>query len=480
MTRTAFLAAALSLPLFVAGAHAQEIEAPPAPGAAISVYANGLSVVTEHRAAVAPGGPVAVALPDLPVGLDIDTLTVRVGAESAGTVSARRDVLSQESLLRRSLGREIVWLVPVGDSGAEREIRGTLVGYQGGLVLRVGDRYEAMPPGRLALDALPPGMIGGLEVFAAAAPPAGETPVVARYTVPNLAWSASYEAALPPDAETLTLTGHYRLTNETDTDFEAARLRLVAGEVNRVAPQPVMMERAAPAAMATMALDAAPAPPRAASLGDVHVYDLADPIDLPAHQSVKRVLIGPVSVPVEKHYRLTGTGLAQNGGRLGPVEGLRPSVSLTFENAADGPLGTALPAGIVRVLGGLAGDGGDAPAVILGEDGISHLPVGGTAEIALGLAFDVTASRRITDFEFTGGGSNRHQRPYRVVHEIRLKNGRSEAVVVDLRERFHGAPFEIRDASIAPESRDGESAHWKIDIPANGETTLTYTARVTP
>lgn len=480
MNRTLLSACVLGLSALSMSALAQDSEAPPAPGAAISVYANGLSVVTEHRAIDAPGGAVSIALPALPTGLDVDTLTVRVGDAAAGTVSVRRDVLSQDSLLRRSLGREIVWLVPVGDTGAEREIRGTLVGYQGGLVLRIDDRFEVMPPGRLALDALPPGMIGGLEVAAAAAPSAGETEVVARYTLPNLAWSATYEAALPPDADALVLTGYYRLINETDTAFPAARLRLVAGEVNRVAPASEMMVRAAPVAMASMAMDAAPSAPKQASLGDVHVYDLEDPIDLPAHRSVKRVLVGPVSIPVEKRYRLSGTGLVQNGGRGGPIEGLRPTVSLTFENTVDGPLATPLPAGTVRVLGALAGDGEAAPAVILGEDRINHLPIGGTAEIALGRAFDVTAERRVLDYEITGAASNRHQRPYRAVHEITIENGRSETVTVDLVEMFHGQQFDIRDASIDPAERDGVSTSWKIEIPANGERVLTYTARVTP
>lgn len=480
MKRTVLSAWVLGLSVLSIPAQAHAIEAPPAPGAAISVYANGLSVVTENRSADVPGGAVSIALPALPTDLDVDTLTVHVGDAAAGTVSVRRDVLSQDSLLRRSLGREIVWLVPVGDSGAEREIRGTLVGYQGGLVLRIDDRFEVMPPGRLALDALPPGMIGGLEVAAAATPAAGETPVVARYTVPNLAWSATYEAALPPDADALVLTGYYRLINETDTAFPAARLRLVAGEVNRVAPAPEMMVRAAPRAMATMAMDAAPAAPKQASLGDVHVYDLADPIDLPAHRSVKRVLIGPVSIPVEKRYRLNGTGLVQNGGRSGPVEGLRPAVSLSFDNTLDGPLSTPLPAGTVRVLGALSGDDGTAPAVILGEDRIAHLPIGGTAEIALGRAFDVTAARRVLDYEITGAAANRHQRPYRAVHEITIENGRDETVTVDVVEMFHGQQFDIRDASIPAVERDGVSAGWEIDVPANGERVLTYTVRVTP
>lgn len=474
-----------------ASAQNAAVEAPPAPGAAIAVYSDGLSVIREGRTAVLPGGTAEILLPGLPEDLDRASLSVSVAGAPALSLALRRDRLSPDQLLARSVGQEVVWLVQVGETGAEREIRGTLVNVDGGVVLKVGERYEVMPDGRLALDHLPSGMTGGLEVTAEAEAPAGDHPVVLRYITPALSWSADYTATLSPDDSTLRLSGHYMIDNGTGIDFPAAALRLVAGETNRVDPQPQRETMARLSAAPMMAADSPatmPAPPQGAALGDVHVYDLADRADLPSDRTVRRLLLAPTAVPVEKIYRLTGTGMVSPmvrpmvpGGRgAGGGENLRPSVHLSFVNAADGPLNRALPAGPVRVFGALPDDGPDAPPVLLGADRLDHLPVGETAELTLGRAFDVTADRVVEDYETTGSDPNIHRVPYRATHAITLRNGREEAVTVEVTERFGAQSWEIVSANPDPDRRDAGAAVWTVPVPARGETVLRYSVRVRP
>ncbi|MDW3205756.1 MAG: DUF4139 domain-containing protein [Alphaproteobacteria bacterium] len=474
------LAAALTVSA-ATGAYAQSV-AEPAPGAAISVYADGLSVIRESRAADVPAAGAGISLPGLPQSLDWSTLSVSIGGTPADSIHIRQDDLSPQSLLRRSIGREITWLVPAGDSGAEREIRGTLVNVDGGIVLKVGDRFEAMPDGRLALKELPAGMTGGLEVTAVSGATAGNHPVSLGYVAPNLAWSADYEAVLLPDESGLVLSGQYQITNGTDAGFQEAAIRLVAGETNRAqgGPRPEMMAMATMDSAASMKSAPRAAPPQPASLGDVHVYDIDGRVDLPAGETVRRVLLAPVAVPAEKIYRLSGSGLVHPGQPMRLQDGLRPEVNIRFENAEDGPLAKILPAGPVRVYGALAEDSEASPRVILGEDRLSHLPVGGDAELRLGRAFDVTAERQVVDYETTGVAEHRHLHPYRATHEITLKNGRDEAVTVEMTEHLSAQSWEITDASLTPESRDAGSAVWNITIPAKGETVLRYTVRVQP
>ena len=459
---------------------AESVAAGPMTESAIAIYNDGISVVGEKRtASLIEGG--SVLLSDLPDALDAGSLLVDIAGKPAYSLTLHQDTLSQDSLLQRSIGKEIVWLVPAGD-GAEREIRGTLMGIVGGILIKTGGRYEILPPnGRLALDRLPDGMAGGLEILAETDAPSGTQPVAVRYLTAGLGWSADYTAELLPDGSGLTLSGHYLLDNRTGTNFRNAAIRLVAGDTTR------MMKGGGPQEMAVRTLNAMPmadsaavAPPQEATLGDVHVYDLGARIDLPSNRQIRRSLIDPVTVPVEKLYRLTGNGLVRPGQNMGLVDGLRPAVSLKIDNAEDGPLGKALPAGIVRVFGGLAADDDASPDVLLGEDSLQHLPVGGEAVLSLGRAFDVTATRRVTDYEITGTAPNRWQAPYRVTHEIVLKNGREEPVTLDLTESLGGAEWSLVDASHKVASKDAGGLTWKIDIPARGETTLTYTAKVQP
>lgn len=163
-----------------------------------------------------------------------------------------------------------------------------------------------------------------------------------------------------------------------------------------------------------------------------------------------------------------------------PVEGLRPTVTLSFVNAEKGPLGRALPAGPVRVFGALAADAPDAPAVILGEDRVGHLPVGATVKLALGRAFDVTASRKVTGYKVTGSAAKPWLAPHRASHEITVSNGRDEPVVVKLVETLQARKWEIRDASLAPQSTEAGRAIWMVPVPAKGQTVLTYSVDLTP
>lgn len=455
----------------------------PQPGASIAVYSDGLSVVREWRDVVVAEDDPYIILSGLYDGIDISTLSVFLDGASPRDVRVRRDMVRPDILLERSIGNEVTWIVEAGETGAERQIRGILVSVDGGVILHTNERYEVMPPGRLALDELPDGLTPeGLTVEAALNWQVGEFPVELRYVTPDLSWSADYTASLLPDSSGLILSGAYMITNATDVGYDDALVRLVAGETNRVpapTPQPSARMETMAVAQAAPVADMAGAP-GGASLGDVHVYDLTDRVDLPAGETVRRTLLAAVEIPVEKIYRLTGTGNVTPDDTRRAQDGLRPEVTINFENSADGPLGRALPAGPIRVFGALADDDARSPAVILGEDYGDHFPVGGEAELTLGRAFDVTVERIVTDYQTTGLAQNRWQNPYRAGHRITLSNGRDEAVEVELVEMISGQSWSIDRSSHEPVDQSAGSVTWRLSVPAQGQVDLNYSVSVTP
>jgi len=455
----------------------------PQPGAAIAVYADGLSVVREWREIGVTPENSTLLFSGLYEGIDVSTLTVLMDGQPPRDLRVRRDTVRPDLLLARSVGDQVTWIVEAGETGAERQIRGILISVDGGVILYTNDRYEVMPPGRLAIEELPPGLTpDGLSVEAGLTGQDGLLNVELRYVTPELSWSADYSASLLPDSSGLILSGAYMITNATDVGYEDALVRLVAGETNR-APAPV--PQMAMARMETMAaVQAAPAmadsAPSQASLGDVHVYDLNERVDLPAGETVRRTLLASVEIPVDKTYRLIGNGNVTPDDTRRALDGLRPEVTLSFENTAEGPLGRALPAGPIRVYGALAEDEANAPAVILGEDYGDHFPVGAEAELTLGRAFDVTAERIVTDYETTGLSQNRWQNPYRAGHRITLSNGRDEPVEVELIETISGQDWELNRSSHEPAEQDAGSVTWRITVPAQSDVDVNYTVSVTP
>lgn len=441
----------------------------------LAIYGDGRSVVREQRSVedFADGGNASIL--GLPNDLDLSSLSVEMDGVPAASLEIRNDVVAPSSLLRRSLGRSITWLAPIGTAGEERAFTGTLISIANGIILEIDGRLEVMPPGRLVLDRLPPGMTEGLEVQANLQPSSGPGALVARYLTPNLFWSADYDAVLSLDSDSAVLSGRYAIRNNTETDFDAATVRLVAGEITRSG----LDERAMMAEMQreeVFELASAKSAPRAARLGDVHVYDLPGTIRLPANRMTRSVLLPPSPVSAVRRYRLEGSGVLPPDWKPSAQEGLRPKVVLELKNDT----GQALPAGVIRVFGALENDGSTAPPVVLGEAWLGHLPVDETATLGLGSAFDVIADRRVSDYENLGKTRDRARDRYRVTHEIALRNSRTETVEVAVHEFLGLQQLRFVESSLAPSEQDADSVTWLVSVPAGGTVTLSYTARVDP
>jgi hypothetical protein len=135
-------------------------------------------------------------------------------------------------------------------------------------------------------------------------------------------------------------------------------------------------------------------------------------------------------------------------------------------------LGIPLPKGIVRVYK----KDKQGNAQFVGEDQIDHTPGNEIVRLKLGNAFDVTASRKQTDFQRLGE-EGRHHVVFESAYQIVLKNARKEAVTVIVREPVPG------DWTIVSESQPhtraaSDVAEWKVSVPAEGKVTLTYRVRV--
>jgi hypothetical protein len=166
------------------------------------------------------------------------------------------------------------------------------------------------------------------------------------------------------------------------------------------------------------------------------------------------------NVAVERQYRLTNLATAY------PYEDARgpsaASVRLRVPDTAQAGFGQPLPAGTLRVY---AGD------LYRGAERIEDIPVGGELTVDLGRAFDVTATARQTAYERLG------ERSYETAQEITVRNAKDTAVAVQVVGSFP-ADWEMRQESHSHELENASTPVWTLQVPAGGETVLTYRARV--
>ena len=378
------------------------------------------------------------------------------------------DLLTPQKLLEKYVGRELAVVRVNPATGVETRETATVLSTQNGVVLKFADRIETGVPGRLVFPSVPDTLRDKPTlVISLVNPVAGMQNLELSYLTGGLSWRADYVAELNASENQLDLNGWVTLNNQSGAAYPNAKLQLVAGDLNRVRE-----EQPAPRAMMTMAAKVADAAEmQQESLFEYHLYTLQRPTTVAENQTKQVALMSAARVPVHKMFLLQGADYYYSGqhGEIG--QKLKVSVFVDFQNKGEG-LGIPLPKGVIRVYK----KDSQGNALFVGEDRIDHTPKNETVRLKLGDAFDVTADKKQTAFQKLAG-SSRYNYVFESAYEIVLKNAKPEAVTVTVREPMPGDWTMLGESQPHTKAASG-TAEWKVAVPAEGQTTLTYRVRV--
>ncbi|MEO8419404.1 MAG: DUF4139 domain-containing protein [Methylophilaceae bacterium] len=441
---------------------------------AVTIYNDNLALVKDQRNIKLKSGLNSLALRDVSAQIRPETALLR-SLTSVGSLLVLEqnfdfDLLTPQKLLEKYVGKivGIIRMNPV--SGMETTEQAQVLAANNGVVLKIGDHIETGIPGRMVYSDVPanlrdrPTLVVQLQNKGAT-----EQHVELSYLTGGLGWKADYVAELNANEDKLDLSGWVTLTNTSGTSYRNARLQLVAGDVNRVHAQ-------LPAAMETMrakSMAMADATPMAEeSLLEYHLYTLDRPTTIAESQSKQVALLSASGVPAHKEFVLRGADYYYQSsyGNLG--QKMKVGVFIEFDNKDSTHLGMPLPKGILRVYK----NDSSGHAQFVGEDSIDHTPKNETVRLKLGDAFDVTADKKQTDFKKLPNPAKGNSL-FESAYEIVLKNAKKERVTVTVQEPIP-ADWKIISSSHAVEKATSNTAVWRIDVPAEGRTTLTYRVQV--
>ncbi len=378
------------------------------------------------------------------------------------------DLLTPEKLLEKNLNKTVTVIRTNPATGGETREAATVLATSGGTVLKFADRIETGIPGRLAFSGVPENLRDTPTlVISLINAVAGAQNLELSYLTAGMSWRADYVAELNERDDRLDFNGWVTLTNQSGATYPNARLQLVAGDVNRVRRQPPVPRQ--PMAMAAKMADVEDL--KQEPLFEYHLYTMQHPTTLSENQTKQVALLSAADVSVRKEFLLVGASHYYFG-QYGDVgQKLKVAVFVEFQNKGDG-LGIPLPKGIVRVYK----KDTQGNAQFVGEDQIDHTPRNETVRLKLGDAFDVTADRRQTDFQRLAE-ENRHTATFETAYRLVLKNAKKEAVTVVVREPVPGDWTMVSESQ--PHTKAASNiAEWKIRVPADGESTLTYRVKV--
>jgi len=464
-------------------------------GVAVTIYNDDLALVKDRRVVTLPvaraDGRVALAFRDVSARIRPQTALLRDVDGGSVTVIEQNfdfDLLTPAKLLEKYVGREVGLVTTHPTTGEQTEERATVLAASNGVVLRIGDRIETggfdasaggQPVGlggRIVYRDIPanlrdrPTLVLTLRLNQG---PNQQANTVARtlelsYLTGGLSWQADYVGELGPDETRLDLTGWVTLENRSGTSYRNARLQLVAGNVNQVQEQMPMMRMAdAPRAMA-----AAPPPMSEESLFEYHLYTLGFPTTIADNQSKQVSLLNAPDVQVDKELLISGNQAGFRQALRGVTQDLDVNASLILRNDEASNLGMPLPEGVVRLY--KRDSGGNTQ--FIGEDRIDHTPRNETLRLLLGQSFDVTAEKKQTEFE-KRSGSGPWQYEFESAFEIEVRNAKPQPQRVILRETI-GGDWRVLSESAPHEKVNAQTAQWRLEVPAEGKTQLTYRVRV--
>jgi hypothetical protein len=448
----------------------------------VTVYNQGFALVKEVRTFDLVAGRQQVNFENVASSIETDSVSIR-SISSPGSFSVLEqnyqfDLISVTAILQKAIGGRIV-LNRVLPNGQKERVEGVLLSapravnnqYFDGMVMRTDDgRILLNPTGEVEVSKIPEGMrslptlIWDLE-----SSKAGKNDVEVSYITGGMSWRCNYVVNLDRDGKIGTFNGWVTLVNNSGTTYNDAKLKLLAGEVER------NRNFGSRAPGAGMAMDAAAVPKREAfqqeTFADYHLYTLQRPTTVANNEQKQVSLLEADGVKASKRLVFDPMrnyqGYRANEGEIGTGI-LRPQVRIEIKNTKDNKLGMPLPTGSVKVFQ----RDGSGSLQMLGEDAIDHTPRDETLSLFVGRAFDVVAERKRTAFEYIRKGSD--IKGVRESFEIELRNRKESAETVEVIERFWGE-WKIVKESFAGAKVSAEANVWTVPLKANETKKLTFT-----
>ena len=302
---------------------------------------------------------------------------------------------------------------------------------------------------------------------------AGKFDAEVGYVTGGFDWSASYNLVSPEKGDQCDLVGWITMNNNSGKTFENAKIKLMAGDVNKIQPQNMPMGGMRGKAMYMNSVaDSAPAVTEKA-FDEFHLYSIARPTTLHDHETKQVEFVHAEKMFAPTIYVYDGAqgfqfyGLNYDRG-YGQSDNKKIIVQREFKNAETNQLGIALPAGKLRFYRRDA----DGQLQFVGENTIDHTPRNETMRVTTGNAFDLVGERKQTNFKVDRGDKWMDE-----TFEIKLRNRKkTDAVEIRVVEHlYRWSNWSVTAKSDEFTKKDSQTIEFRIPVKPDEERTVTYT-----
>ncbi len=297
------------------------------------------------------------------------------------------------------------------------------------------------------------------------------------YITGGMSWEATYNLVSPEKGSEVDLTGWITVDNQSGRDFEAAKVKLMAGDVAKIQEeggrgkmQLVKLAGGMDANMPTVTEKA---------FDEFHLYSLARPTTLKDRETKQVEFIRASQVQSEQIYLYDGAaedrtryrGWDPNSLRQDQNVGTRSQPKVwamrELKNSKANQLGVPLPKGKLRFYR----RDDDGRLEFTGENLIDHTPKDETVRVYTGNAFDLLGERKRTNYQIDVSRSWIDES-----FEIRLKNRKDSDVEIRVAEYlYRWVNWKITAKNHPFSKTNSQVIEFKANVPKNSEKVITYT-----
>ncbi|HTZ95689.1 MAG TPA: hypothetical protein VMB18_04790 [Terriglobales bacterium] len=485
----------VALLIFSCSLFAQQTSQP-----SLTIYNQDFAVVREQFPLDLKSGENQVNVNDITMHLEPDSVILRDpgGKHSLQVLEQnyRADPVSQSSLLALYEGRTIDFEAP-----DHSIIKGKVVrsGFVRADFFNVNNGYQQYPAQeepiievngqlRFGLPGTPifPDLTAEtilkprLEWLLATDKP-GKFPAEFSYITGGFTWQADYNVIAPEKGDLVDIIGWVTMDNRSGKTFENARIKLMAGDVNKLRQQAGIGGVARATAQALEVNGAPPVSEKA--FDEYHLYTLERSTTLRDRESKQVEFIRAVGVTAKQLYIYDGLKLEanryygwnfdniRNDHSYGTESNPKVWVMREFRNSEANHLGMPLPKGRLRFYR----RNDDGQVEFTGENTIEHTPKDETVRVYTGNAFDLVGERRRTDYTV-----DTSRRTANESFEIKIRNHKKEPVEVRVVEHLYRAlNWDINSSSTQYNKIDSHTIEFPVTVAPDSEQVITYAAHYT-
>lgn len=291
------------------------------------------------------------------------------------------------------------------------------------------------------------------------------------YITGGFTWEADYNLVSPEKGDNLDLIGWVTINNHSGKTFENAKIKLMAGEVNRVQPPTRLFQGIYASIPAGGGMAGPPVTEKA--FDEYHLYTLQRPTTLRDNETKQVEFVQAEGVQSKTIYVYDGAELSPYGGwdasnpDYGTQSNKKVRVTREFVNSESNHLGMALPKGKLRFYRRDA----DGQLEFVGEDEIEHTPKDETIRVTTGNAFDLVGERKQTNFQVD---NNNHWADESF--EIKLRNHKKEPVTIRVVEHlYRWNNWEITAHTDDFTKTDAQTIEFNVPVKPDEEKVIDYT-----